>query len=67
MATQLSFREVCRPVAMSVLSPKARRLPALTCLISFPQIPHIWGSKVCPSHFLPHPYPCLAGEPVTRR
>lgn len=54
-------------VLMSVLFPKAKLLPASTCLISFLQIPHIWGSRVCllplplsiPTHASP-------GEPLTR-
>jgi hypothetical protein len=33
--------------AMSGLSHQAKFLPASVCLISFPQVPYIWGSKVC--------------------
>lgn len=54
-------------VLMSVLSPKAKLLPASTCLISFLQIPHIWGSRVHPLPLpLPIHTPASPGELLTR-
>lgn len=67
VVTSRSF-PICRPGPHQCsLFLKAKLLPPSTCLISFLQIPHIWGSRVHPLPLpLPIPTPASPGELLTR-